>query len=74
MMPCISYVYDIYLLLSLVLTLMYCALFLILTQSKSWPSVDGSSLRFVLKLGLSDYVAQADLHPTIMPQPPLVPP
>lgn len=53
MMPYISYLYDVYLLLSLVLTLMYCALFLILTQSKSWPPVDGSSLRFVLKLGLA---------------------
>lgn len=53
MMPYISYLYDVYLLLSLVLTLMYCALFLILTQSKSWPPVDGSSQRFVLKLGLA---------------------
>lgn len=52
MMSYISYLYDVYLLLSLVLTLMYCALFLILTQ-KSWPPVDGSSLRFVLKLGLA---------------------
>lgn len=36
----LSYVYDVYLLLSLVLTLMYCALLLILAQSKSWLPVD----------------------------------